>query len=251
MAMNTTDPIVSLENAILELPVRDRAAGDAGDLDGVVGGHLIRQGARVRRIRVLDGVTFTATPGMSLGIIGLNGSGKSSLLRMIAGIYPPTDGTCRVVGRVTTVFSNQLGMNPNATGAENVRIMALLLGLKSESIDDLVKEVAKFSELGDYMNIPIRAYSAGMKTRIGFGVATSGSPEVLLIDEVFGTGDHSFMAKARARMQDLISRAGVVMLASHSAELLREYCSHLLWLHRGKVMAFGEIEQVLREYRAA
>jgi ABC-type polysaccharide/polyol phosphate transport system ATPase subunit len=251
MAMTDSGPLIELQEAMLELPLRDRSVGTVPVGQGGVGGALVKRNGRVRQVRVLDGVSFRVEPGMSLGIIGLNGSGKSSLLRLIAGIYQPSSGLCRVRGKVTTLFSNQLGMVPNATGAENVRILALLLGLRDESIDDLVKDVAEFSELGEYMNVPIRAYSAGMRTRIGFGVVTSGKPEVLLIDEVFGTGDHSFMAKARARMQQLIGRAGVVILASHSVELLRQYSSHLLWLNRGKVVAFGETDVVLREYRAA
>ena len=251
MAVESPAPFIELNNVVLELPVRSKLIGQTDSSIGQVGGRFLLKGSRLRRIRILDDVSFLATSGMSVGIIGLNGSGKSSLLRLIAGIYVPIVGSCIVNGAVTTLFSNQLGMNANATGAENVRLLSLLLGMDDQPVDELIEEVADFSELGDYMNLPIRTYSAGMRTRISFGVATSGAPEILLVDEVFGTGDQSFMDKARSRMRDLIDRSGVVVLASHSVELLKQYCTHLLWLDRGSVMGFGETEEVLREYRAA
>ncbi|MEM1432603.1 MAG: ATP-binding cassette domain-containing protein [Pseudomonadota bacterium] len=236
-----------LEHLTLDLPAA-RTVADVSAAAGELGGRLTRSGSRVTGVRVLDDVSLAIGPGTCVGVIGLNGSGKSSLLRVIAGIYTPTSGTSRVSGRVATLFSNQLGMNPNATGAENVRLLSLLLGLDQSGVDALIDDVATFSELEEFMQLPVRTYSAGMRTRIGFGVATSVQPDVLLIDEVFGTGDQSFVHKARARLEQLIARSGVVVLSSHSAELMSAYASQLVWMHRGQVRRFGPLPEVLHEY---
>ncbi len=247
MAVSTA-PMIELKSASLELPARSPGQIST-TAEQHVGGEVVRRRGRAARVRVLHEVSFSADPGMCIGILGLNGAGKSTLLRVLAGIYQPTSGEVHTNGRVTTLFTNQLGMNQNATGEENVRLMSLLLGIPYKKIPELIKDVAQFSELGEFMQLPIRTYSAGMRTRIGFGVASAANPEILLIDEIFGTGDHSFVSKARDRMHHLIEGSGVVVLASHSPDILKQYCSHALWLDRGRLMGFGKLGDVLPEYR--
>jgi ABC-2 type transport system ATP-binding protein len=169
-------------------------------------------------------------------------------MRVLAGIYPATSGSYRVNGRITTLFSNQIGVSYNATGIENIRLVGMVMGLPLHRIDALVEDVTAFSELGEYLNMPMRIYSSGMRARLGFGIATGVDPDILLIDEVFGTGDQYFKAKAKARMQQFLARAGTTLMASHSIDLLCEFCSTALWLDRGSVRMLGPMEDVRKAY---
>ncbi|MEM1434663.1 MAG: ATP-binding cassette domain-containing protein [Pseudomonadota bacterium] len=249
MAIDPSKPVVSVNAVSLELPARYKHNGIETNAS-TLGGVLVRKGRNVERVRVLDNISFEVNQGTSIGVVGLNGSGKSTLLRVLAGIYAPTAGDMQIQGRISTLFSNQLGMMPNATGAENIQIMARLMGLQERLKEGFVEDVAEFSGLGEYINLPSRTYSAGMTTRIGFGVATSAEPDVLLIDEVFGTGDQSFVDKARKRLGRLIERSGVVLMATHSPSLIRQYCTHAVWLERGTLMMYDKLEAVLDEYRS-
>ena len=246
-------PIIEVEGLTLTLSARHRSGAsksDAGAANGAVGGSIVRDNSGAHTIEVLNDVSFSIERGQSVGLIGLNGSGKSSMLRLLGGIYPPTSGRCVVHGQVTTLFSNQLGMIPQASAIENIRTMATLMGIDGDKIPDLIKDVVEFSELGDYVNLPVKTYSSGMRVRIGFGVATSVEPDVLLIDEIFGTGDHSFVQNARRRLNKMIDRSGAIIMAGHSNALLKQYCTHAIWLDRGRMKAFGPIDDVLEQFRS-
>lgn len=200
------------------------------------------------KLRGLDGISFTAKRGDRIGLIGRNGAGKSTLLRTLAGIYQPSAGSCRATGRISTLFSSALGLSAEATGYENIYLGATLLGMNKAAIEEALPDIVAFCELGDFLDLPIRTYSAGMRTRLGFAIATSIRPDILLIDEVFGTGDRHFRAKAKQRIEQVMAKANVLMLASHSDSVIRSMCTKALWLEQGRAKAFGSLDEVLEQY---
>jgi ABC-2 type transport system ATP-binding protein/lipopolysaccharide transport system ATP-binding protein len=163
----------------------------------------------------------------------------------MSGVYEPTLGRVRAAGRMATIFDFQLGLDFDATGYDNITLQGMLLGLSRRGIGRLVDEIAAFTDLGDYLNMPIRAYSAGMLTRLAFAVATSSDPEMLLMDEWIETGDADFFHRAEARLNALIQKAGILVLASHNLALIRHYCNAAIWLEHGELKAMGPVEEVL------
>ncbi|HDR9012435.1 ABC transporter ATP-binding protein [Burkholderia vietnamiensis] len=202
-------------------------------------------------VRALDEVSFRFERGDRVGLIGHNGAGKSTLLRAMAGIYPPSSGQLLREGKVVPLLDIGLGMDENSTGMQNIRLRGLLLGMSDAEIRVKQHEIADFCELGDYLDLPIRTYSSGMKVRLAFAVSTAVDAEILLLDEVMGVGDASFMHKAEARLADLHSRAEIVVLAMHSNSEIRKVCNKVLWMERGRVRAFGPTEEVVSEYEAS
>ncbi|AJY14074.1 ABC transporter ATP-binding protein [Burkholderia dolosa] len=202
-------------------------------------------------VRALDEVSFRFERGDRVGLIGHNGAGKSTLLRAMAGIYPPSAGQLLREGKVVPLLDIGLGMDENSTGMQNIRLRGLLLGMSDAEIRSKQSEIAEFCELGDYLDLPIRTYSSGMKVRLAFAVSTAVDAEILLLDEVMGVGDASFMHKAEARLADLHSRAEIVVLAMHSNAEIRKVCNKVLWMERGRVRAFGPTEEVVSAYEAA
>lgn len=202
-------------------------------------------------VRALDNLTFTINHGDRLGLIGHNGAGKSTLLRTLANIYPPTTGTIEVVGQVATLLDITLGMEPEASGYDNIVLRGLLQGLSYQQINLIREEIAEFTELGDYLSMPVRTYSAGMKLRLAFAIATSAPAEILIIDEVINVGDEAFMRKAENRIKHFIHAADIVVIASHSMQILKDLCTKVLWLEHGNIAFYGEITEGLQRYHAA
>jgi len=180
--------------------------------------------------------------------VGSNGAGKTTLLRTLAGIYTPVRGRVLSRGRVAPLFDIALGMDPDATGYENIRIRGLFLDLTAEEIDELTPEIAAFSELGAYLDVPIRTYSAGMRVRLAFAIATSIEPEILLLDEMIGAGDAAFLGRAKTRLHEFLSRTRVMILASHSNDIIRQMCNKALLLHEGKVVGLDTVDEILDAY---
>jgi ABC-2 type transport system ATP-binding protein/lipopolysaccharide transport system ATP-binding protein len=209
------------------------------------GGRINRGGGRVS-VEALREVSFTLEHGDRLGLVGHNGAGKTTLLRVMAGVYEPTAGLVRVQGRISTIFDFTLGLDFDATGYENIALQGMLLGLSKQDIASLVDEIAAFTDLGGYLDMPIRTYSAGMLTRLAFAVATAIDPEILLMDEWIAAGDAEFFHRAEARLHALVERAGILVLASHNLDLIRRYCNKVLWLEHGRLKAIGELEEVFR-----
>ncbi|NLP61657.1 ABC transporter ATP-binding protein [Paraburkholderia sacchari] len=199
-------------------------------------------------VRALDHIDIRFESGDRIGLIGHNGAGKSTLLRTLAGIYPPTAGVIERDGKVVPLLDISLGMDENSTGMQNIRLRGLLLGMSDREIRDKQAEIAEFCELGDYLDLPLRTYSSGMRVRLAFAVSTAVDAEILLLDEVMGVGDAAFLNKAKLRMQDLHSRAEIVVLAMHQNSEIRRVCNKVLWMERGKVRAFGPTEEVVRAY---
>lgn len=201
-------------------------------------------------VRALDNIDVRFESGDRIGLIGHNGAGKSTLLRTLAGIYPPTSGAVVRDGKVVPLLDISLGMDENSTGIQNIRLRGLLLGMSDREIRQKQEEIAAFSELGDYLDLPLRTYSSGMRVRLAFAVSTAVDAEILLLDEVMGVGDASFMNKAKQRMAELHGRAEIVVLAMHSNPEIRRVCNKVLWMERGRLRAFGPTEDVVSAYEA-
>lgn len=204
----------------------------------------------IETFHALRGLNLTIEDGDRVGLIGRNGAGKSTLLRILAGIYPPTRGKVLIEGRVESLLKIGFGVEPDETGRENTVFVMKLLGTPPKRIAAIVDEIEDFAELGEFFDRPVRTYSQGMQTRLGFALATTHVPEILLMDEVVGAGDASFYAKAEARLNDLADRTRIIVLASHSLELIRKWCNRALWLDNGEIRQFGDVEEVIQAYLA-
>lgn len=201
-------------------------------------------------VQALRDISFTLNPGDRLGLVGVNGAGKTTLLHMLAGIYEPTQGEVIVQGSLNALLSPTLGMNPDMTGRENIGLRGLYSRLSPPEIARLEEDVETFAGLGEFMDVPIRFYSSGMTIRLGFALATAIRPQVLLMDEWFLAGDASFMEKARARLEDVVNGADILVLSSHSMDIVKQWCNRLIWLDKGRIRADGTPDEVAAEYLA-
>lgn len=200
-------------------------------------------------VEALRNVSLSLRTGDRLALVGPNGAGKTTLLRVIAGIYEPAHGTVITRGRISPMFDINLGIDPELSGYENIRTRGLLLGMSSRAIESHIPEIVEFTELGDYLDMPVRTYSSGMMLRLAFAVATCFEPEILLMDEWILAGDAHFMIKAQLRIQRFVDRASVLVLSSHNLDLCSRWCTKALWLEQGQVRALGPAEEVLGDYR--
>ena len=230
---------VDLENVAVDFPIY---GAESRSLKKRLLGRRI--GARVSygtrhtvTVHALRDVSLRLRRGDRVGLVGPNGAGKSTLLRTIAGVYEPLRGQVRVAGRVTTLFSLNLGMEGDATGLENIRICGLAAGLTRQEIERRTADIAEFTELGDYLDLPLFCYSAGMKARLAFAISTAVQPEILLMDEWIGAGDAAFLEKVNARLHALLDDVGILVLASHNERLVERVCNRVVRLEGGSVTA--------------
>jgi ABC-type polysaccharide/polyol phosphate transport system ATPase subunit len=240
---------IELKNVVAEFPIYGTQPSLRNALFGrVVGGVLRRQGHGSKHVvvRALENVSLTVRHGDQIGIVGHNGAGKSTLLRVFAGIYEPSQGTITVEGRVSPLFSTSPGLDPDDTGYENIVTCGLLLGMSRDEIEQKMPEIEAFSELSDYLALPARTYSTGMLVRLGFAIATALDPEILLLDEELGAGDARFAMRAAKRVEALIERSSIVVLASQSEELIRRICNRAILLDHGKLVADGPTDEILK-----
>lgn len=214
-----------------------------------VGARQVEEG-NARYVKAINGMDLDIRAGERVALIGLNGAGKSTLLRSIAGIYRPHQGYIRVQGQMHTLFETATGFEANATGRDNIYYRGLVMGWDPEEIKARAEEIIGFAELGSFIDYPIHTYSTGMSVRLAFAISAYLEGDILLIDEIFGAGDVSFQKKAEARMVDLMDRAKILVFASHSAGLLRKFCERGLWLHQGKIIMDGPVEDVIQAYSA-
>lgn len=215
---------------------------------GAATGGLISGGDGIPVVSALRKLSFELNEGDRVGLIGHNGAGKSTLLKVLAGIYQPTAGELQVAGRVVSTLNLALGNEPEATGYENIITRGLLLGMKKKEIERRLDEIAAFTELGEYLSMPVRIYSSGMLTRLAFATVTAMDADILLMDEVIGTGDASFMEKAERRLNDFLSRSSVLVLASHSEATVRKFCSKAIMLEHGQLVGFGGVDEIFSVY---
>ena len=199
-------------------------------------------------VRSIDSLSFTLTDGERVGLIGHNGAGKSTLLRLLSGVYYPTGGTVHREGDVGSLIDISLGIDPEATGRENIFLRGGLLGMTKRDIQLAFDSIVTFSELGDFVDMPLRTYSSGMHLRLAFAVSTLLRPEILLMDEWLSVGDEHFKHKAEARLKDLVQSSNILVIASHDRELVQDVCTRVLWLEHGRIRADGRPEEVLQAY---
>jgi len=215
-------------------------------------GGLIRHERAGRQervvVRALDNVSFALHNGDRLGLIGHNGAGKSTLLRVLAGVYRPDSGSIRIEGRVSPLFNSVPGLDPDDNGYENIKTCGIFLGMTLEEIDRRLSDIAEFCELGEYLDLPVRTYSTGMVMRLGFAIATAIDTDILLLDEGLGAGDARFAARAEDRMNALIQRTRILVLASHSDALIKSMCSRAILMEKGRLVAIGPVDEIINRY---
>jgi ABC-2 type transport system ATP-binding protein len=240
---------ITAKDACVDFPIFDaKSRSLKKTVMGVVGGN-IDSGAKVPVIEALRNISVHLEHGARVGLVGHNGAGKSTLLRLFSGIYEPTRGTAEIHGRVAPVFDLGVGMDPEISGLENIIVRGLFLGMTRKQMDARVDDIAEFTELGDFLHMPLRTYSTGMRVRLALGVVTSIDPEILLLDEGIGAVDAAFLEKSKQRLSELVERSGLLVFASHSDEFLRELCDTAIWMEHGQIKQQGDLEDVLRAYK--
>lgn len=245
---------ITLDKVHLHFPTSEKAAKDMdGDEDEgpAVAGNLIKSAGNRLAVAALQNVSLTLTEGDRLGIIGSNGSGKTTLLRVMAGIYSPTAGRVESEGRTATMFSIGLGMQADASGLRNIYLSGIVSGASRKQIHTVLPDIIEFTELGEYLHLPLRTYSQGMAMRLKFACATAFQPDILLLDEWIGAGDADFQKKAQARLSSLLDESGIVVLASHNMKLMRDTAEKVLWLEKGQVRMFGPADEVMEAFAAS
>jgi len=219
-------------------------------LSGATGGFVGRDKVHSNRvtIRSLVDINLALKEGDRLGLVGHNGAGKSTILKVMAGVYEPTSGRVLHSGRITPLFDAMPGMDAEDTGYENTLMSGMLFGMTRAEIEAKVPEIEEFSELGEYFDLPMRTYSLGMQTRLGFAVATAIDPGILLMDEGIGAGDARFAERAAKRMEKFIDRSQIMVLASHSESLIRQTCNKAAFMKAGRILAVGSVDDIFKEY---
>lgn len=255
--------MIRLSNISVEFPVLDdrarsfrhavvidRISRTVEDLrhKTVVGGYVTRAASGARIVRALDDVSFELKAGDRLGLLGHNGSGKTTLLRVLSGVYEPSLGEVDIRGRVMPLMNIQEGIAPDATGLEVIRTRGYLLGLTNSQIEELTRDVVEFCELGEFVELPVRTYSSGMSVRLAFAIATAMTSDILLMDEVIGTGDAAFIERANARLRAFVDRASIIVVATHSDSIIRQWCNRAIVLEHGKMVKEGGVEEALEFY---
>ncbi|MCX7318426.1 MAG: ABC transporter ATP-binding protein [Hyphomicrobiales bacterium] len=215
------------------------------------GGQLASDASQRITVEALRNVTLSFQTGDRVALIGHNGAGKTTLLRAMAGIYEPVSGEVTTHGRISPMFDISLGIDGDISGYDNIRLRGLILGLSAREVEERMADITEFTELGDYLDIPVRTYSSGMMSRLTFAVATCFEPEILLMDEWIVAGDANFLAKAQNRIEGFVRKAGILVLASHSTEICRQWCNKGVWMARGEVKMVGDLEDVLTAYNSS
>ncbi len=247
-------PSIDLQGIGVDLPIYNSQGRSLKSalLAQTVGGRMADDRDRsVVVIRALNDVTLRFEHGTRVALIGANGAGKTTLLKVMAKIYPPTRGKVNIDGRVVSLTDINVGMDTEATGFENIRMRGTLLGLKPPEIAELIPKVAEFTDLGEYLKLPIRCYSQGMMLRLAFGISTAIQPDIILLDEIIGVGDQSFAERARERLSNLIDAASILVLATHDPGIVTRLCTSAIWLSQGRVVESGSPVEILDRYSAS
>ncbi len=241
-------PAISVEDVSASYRVRMEArASRLSWRSGV--SSLLGIGGSTRLVPALRGVSLDVPKGAVVGVVGRNGAGKSTLLRAMAGIIPPTEGRIVVRGQVSALLSPAFGFDRDLSGRANIELGALAMGFSDARVDEVSDSIAEFAQLGEYLDLPMRGYSSGMSSRLGFAVAVHLDPEVLLIDEALAGGDSKFKESVEAKMAELRGGGRTIVMVSHGLKALEMVSTKCLWLHQGKVVDYGDPETVIKEYR--
>ncbi len=245
---------LQLDNVHVSFPVfgsSPRRLLSRESLKSVLGGVLDLEGpANAPVLHALQGIDLHLKAGDRLALVGPNGAGKSTLLRVLARVLVPTMGRVRSAGKVIPLLSGSLGMEMDATGHENIDIGCLYLGLSRDETRKMRESIVAFTELGEFLDMPVRTYSAGMMSRLSFAIATAADPDILVVDEGIGAGDAAFQDKAAIRLQQFMGRSQILVVASHADNLLRRFCDRAIWLEKGKIKYSGGVDEVIEAYHA-
>jgi lipopolysaccharide transport system ATP-binding protein len=247
VSRNLSALAIAVTNARLNYPLGAHARGSLKSAVLSIFGHRDRT-PKAAFVEAIRGLNFRIAAGERVALIGHNGSGKSTLLRALAGIYPLASGEMRVVGRIGTLLDIGLGFETESTGRENIYFRGMTLGYSRKQLRAAEKDIVDFADLGEFIDLPMRTYSTGMYVRLGFAVSTHFSPDILLVDEVFGAGDASFSMRAVERMVNIVNNAGIFVIATHEMGLVERVCQRVIWLDRGLVVRDGPPSVVLPEY---
>lgn len=240
---------IILENISLSYPIYGVSSRSLKKsvIKATTGGYFDRSEKTVI-VNAIDQLSFSLSSGDRLALIGHNGAGKSTLLRVLAGIYEPTHGRLTVNGTRGAILDIGFGMEPDLSGYDNIITRSLLMNIPRKKLANFIADIEEFTEIGDYLSMPVKTYSTGMAMRLAFAISTAFPSNILLIDEVIGTGDAHFFAKAQARLQHLLQQTDIVILASHSMETVRQFCNKGLFLEHGMRKNFGELDQIINQY---
>jgi ABC-type polysaccharide/polyol phosphate transport system ATPase subunit len=241
---------IDLRNVTVEFPIYNVNARSLKKnlLRVATGGNISSDSSQHVIVRSLDNVSVSINHGDRVGLIGHNGSGKSTLLKLFARIYEPTSGKIRIDGNISPMLDLVTGIEAEFTGYENIIIRGTILGLTRKQILAKADEIAEFTGLGDYLSMPVRTYSSGMMVRLAFAISTCIDPDIMIIDEVFGAGDATFMYKARNRLVSMLDQSSIVVIATHVNELIHEFCNKALLLEAGRVKYFGDVKTAMEIY---
>ena len=248
MGMNKT--YIELKNVNLELPVYQGSKLSLKKelINFASGGKIFKANNNNISVRVLENISLELKNGDRLGVIGKNGSGKTSFLRLVNGIYDPSSGSKTLKGSIGSLIDISLGTDQEMSGRENIYVRGYLIGLKKEEIENKINELIEFTELGDFIDMPMYTYSSGMNLRLAFAVSTIIEPDILLMDEWLSVGDESFKAKAELRLEKIVNKTGILIIASHSQDVITKICNKVIWLENGKIKKFGSPKTICREY---
>lgn len=221
-------------------------------IDGITGGRILPEKLKGKTvvIKALEGISLELSSGDRLGLLGHNGAGKSTLLRVLGGIYTPTAGKISINGKITPLLNQSPGMEPDDTGYDNILTVGMLLGMSLDKIKAKAPEIIAFSDLGDYIHLPVRTYSSGMLARLSFSIATSLDPGILLLDEGIGTADAKFADKASRRVKELLSNTDILVFASHNDTQIAEWCNKAALMHHGRMVDMGDVAEITKHYHS-
>lgn len=241
---------IDLINVSVEFPVFNSSGRSLKKrlLNVATGGRISEDETGVVVIKSLDNLNLRILDGERVALLGHNGAGKSTLLRVLNGVYFPTDGVAVVDGKVGSLIDISLGIDPEASGLENIYLRGKLLGMSRGEINNSIQEIIDYSELGDFIDMPVRTYSSGMHMRLSFSISTTMRPEILLMDEWLSVGDDGFRHKTEARMKDVVQSTSIVVVATHSRDLAMETCNRAIWLEHGKIIMDSSPKDVCNEY---
>lgn len=241
---------ISLKQASVLLPVFNTSSRSITNslVSAATGGALSAQKGGHISIEALKNLDLEISSGDRVGIMGHNGSGKSTLLRLLSGIYEPSSGSLERSGSISSLVDIALGINQESTGYENIFLRGKLMGLSKREIEGKIEEIIEFSELGDYINLPVRIYSSGMLLRLAFSVSTSISADILIMDEWLSVGDGAFAERASKRLRELVDSSEILVIASHTRSLIEETCNKVVWLEHGVIKKIGPVDEIIPQY---
>lgn len=241
---------INLEDVSVEIPVyNSQGRSLKKTIMGIATGGkigLTESGKTV--IKSLSNINLKIRDNERVGLLGHNGAGKSTLLRVLGGVYTPSSGNAEIQGKVGSLIDISLGIDSEATGLENIFLRGALLGIPKKKIEQELENIIDFSELGDFINMPVRTYSTGMHMRLAFAVSTMITPDILLMDEWLSVGDQGFQSKAEKKLSELVDRSNILVIATHSRELVKRCCDRALWLEHGSILMDGTAKEVCKEY---